>query len=49
VNTFFFNPLFGVFDQAPILNMHQFDGEYGCPVCLHPGQGNPRIYTPGMC
>ena len=46
-----FQPLFGSFDlvaKAPILNMHQFNGEYGCPSCLHPGvHTSSRYYLPG--
>ena len=46
-----FQPLFGLFDlvaKAPILNMHQFNGEYGCPSCLHPGvHTSSRYYLPG--
>ena len=33
--------LFGVFDliaKASVLNMKQFNGFYGCPTCLHPGE-----------
>uniref|UniRef100_A0A1X7UEQ4 Uncharacterized protein n=1 Tax=Amphimedon queenslandica TaxID=400682 RepID=A0A1X7UEQ4_AMPQE len=42
--------LFGVFDlvaKAKVLNMHQFNGNCGCPTCLHPGehQGS-RVYDP---
>ena len=44
-------PLFGVFDliaKAPILNMVQFNGAHGCPVCLHPGVwDSTRLYLPG--
>lgn len=44
-------PLFGVFDlvaKAPILNMMQFNGLKGCPVCLHPGTWErTRLYLPG--
>ncbi len=35
-----FKPLFGSFDlvaKAPILNINQFNGKYGCPTCLNPG------------
>lgn len=46
-----FQPWFGSFDfvaKAPILNMHQFNGEYGCPSCLHPGiHTSSRYYLPG--
>lgn len=38
--SFTFEPLFGSFDfvaKAPILDMHQFNGKYGCPSCLNPG------------
>lgn len=45
-----FEPLFGSFDlvaKAPILNMHQFNGEYGCPSCLNPGvRTASRYYLP---
>ena len=35
--------------EAPSLNMKQFNGEFGCCVCLHPGgrlqgKGNVRVY-----
>ena len=44
-------PLFGVFDlitKAPVLNMVQFNGANGCPVCVHPGVWNAtRLYLPG--
>ena len=46
-----FQPLFGSFDfvaKAPILSMHQFNGENGCPSCLHPGVWTTsRYYLPG--
>jgi len=45
-----FQPLFGSFDmvaKAPILNMNQFNGKYGCPSCLHPGVHTAsRYYLP---
>ena len=46
-------PLFSIFDliaKAPILNMKQFNGEYGCPTCLHPGKRDcrTRIYLPPL-
>lgn len=45
-----FSPLFGSFDliaKAPVLNMHQFNGLYGCPTCLHPGEWiGSRYYLP---
>ena len=44
-------PLFGVLDliaKAPVLNMVQFNGASGCPVCVHPGVwDSTRIYLPG--
>lgn len=44
-------PLFGVFDliaKAPILNMHQHNGRYGCSSCLHPGVHiGTMVYPPG--
>lgn len=44
-------PLFGVLDliaKAPALNMMQFNGANGCPVCLHPGVWeSTRLYLPG--
>ena len=44
-------PLFGVLDliaKAPALNMKQFNGANGCPVCLHPGiWERTRLYLPG--
>ena len=35
--------------KAPSLNMKQFNGEFGCSVCFHPGErlqgrGNVRVY-----
>ena len=36
--------------KAPLLNMKQFNGEFGCSICLHPGErvgkgrGNVRVY-----
>ena len=43
--------LFGVLDliaKAPALNMKQFNGENGCPVCLHPGVWDRTcLYLPG--
>ena len=45
--------LFGVFDliaKAQVLNMKQFNGAYGCSVCLHPGKTGTtcvRTYPPG--
>lgn len=42
----------GVFDlpaKAAVLCAKQFNGEYGCSVCLHPGKRQPnnaRIYLP---
>lgn len=46
-----FLPLFGLFDmiaKAPVLNMKQFNGENGCPACLHPGTWtSSRYYLPG--
>ena len=44
--------LTGVFDllaKAPLLNMKQFNGKYGCSTCTHPGTrltNNARIYLP---
>jgi len=38
---FTFKPVLGSFDlfaKASILNMHQFNGKNGCPICLHPGE-----------
>ena len=44
-------PLFGVLDliaKAPVLNMVQFNGANGCPVCVHPGVwDSTRLYLPG--
>ncbi len=40
--------LFGVFDliaKAAVLNMKQFNGEHGCPTCLHPGERHSRTQT----
>lgn len=42
----------GIFDlpaKAAVLCMKQFNGEYGCAVCIHPGQrlaNGARIYLP---
>ena len=42
----------GVFDlpaKAAVLCAKQFNGEYGCSVCLHPGKrlpNNARVYLP---
>ena len=41
----------GVFDlpaKASVLNAKQFNGKYGCSVCLHPGEliGRSRVYKP---
>eukprot|EP00734_Pompholyxophrys_sp_LG126_P000342 Pompholyxophrys_sp_v1_NODE_125_length_1742_cov_3.723770.p1 type:complete len:312 gc:universal NODE_125_length_1742_cov_3.723770:1472-537(-) len=34
--------------KASLLNMHQYNGEYGCPYCFHPGtntgRGSARYY-----
>lgn len=42
--------LFGVFDlvaKATALNMKQFNGKYGCPTCLHPGEYHKtQVYPP---
>ena len=43
--------LFGVFDliaKSQVLNMKQFNGEYGCATCIHPGKhhGGSRVYLP---
>ncbi len=46
--TFYVKPLYGVFDmiaKAPILNMNQFNGKYGCPSCFHPGKNFERTQT----
>ena len=46
-------PLFGVFDtiaKAPVMNMKQFNGKYGCPTCLNPGTRQhtcTQVYLPG--
>ncbi len=40
--------LFGVFDliaKAAVLNMKQFNGNHGCPTCLHPGERHNRTQT----
>lgn len=46
--------LLGVFDlpaKAAVLNMKQFNGEYGCPTCLHNGthQRGAWVYLPQAC
>lgn len=28
--------------KAAMLNIKQFNGEYGCAVCLHPGESSGR-------
>jgi hypothetical protein len=44
--------IFGVFDmpaKAAVLSMKQFNGEYGCPTCFHPGKrlaNGARVYLP---
>ena len=42
--------LFGIFDliaKAQVLNMKQFNGSYGCPTCLHPGEYHSnQVYPP---
>ncbi len=50
--TFSIKPLYGVFDmiaKAPLMNMNQHNGKYGCPSCLHPGLrlGHTQTYPPG--
>lgn len=50
-HTFRLFPLFGVFDlvaKAPILNMIQFNGKYGCSTCLNAGQSCQQrwVYLP---
>ena len=43
--------LFCVFDlvaKAAVLNIKQFNGSYGCPTCLHPGEHHGiQVYPPG--
>ncbi len=30
------------------MNIKQFNGKYGCPACLHPGQYiKTQVYAPG--
>ena len=42
----------GIFDlpaKASVLYVKLFDGEYGCSVCIHPGErlpNNARVYLP---
>ncbi len=44
----------GVFDlpaKAAVLCCKQFNGKYGCSVCLHPGEwlsNNARVYPPSI-
>ena len=42
--------LFGVYDliaKAQVLNIKQFNGYYGCPTCLHPGENHEvHVYPP---
>ena len=43
----------GIFDlpaKAAVLNAKQFNGKYGCAVCIHPGkrlENGARVYLPG--
>ena len=35
--------------KAAVLNMKQFNGHYGCPTCLHPGErlaNGSGVYLP---
>jgi hypothetical protein len=41
--------------RCTLQGLHQFNGQYGCPWCLHPGSslqletgGKVRVYLPGM-
>ena len=43
--------MLGIFDlpgKAAALDMKQFNGEYGCSVCLNPGvhQNGAHVYLP---
>ena len=43
--------VFDLIARALVLTMKQFNGEYGCNVCLHPGKrlGNgSRVFLPGI-
>ena len=48
----FFKLSIGIFDlpaKAVVLNAKQYNGKYGCSVCMHPGfrlPNNSRIYLP---
>ena len=48
----FFKLIMGSFDlpaKASVLNAKQYNGKYGCSVCMHPGfrlPNNSRIYLP---
>ena len=40
--------VFDLVAKVPILNMKQFNGEYGCSTCRHPGKhiSGTRMYLP---
>lgn len=40
--------MFDFVAKAKVLSMIQFNGKYGCPTCLHPGEhkDNRHIYLP---
>ena len=43
--------VFDLIARALVLKMKQFNGEYGCSVCLHPGKQlgkGTRVYLPGV-
>ena len=45
------NAVFDLVAKAPILNMKQFNGMYGCLVCTHPGttvSRSTRVYLPNI-
>ena len=37
VRAMLLNGIFDLVAKAPVVNMTQFNGEYGCLVCTHPG------------
>ena len=45
------NGIFDLIAKAPIVNMKQFNGEYGCLTCTHPGtyiHPRSRVYLPNI-
>ena len=45
------NGIFDLIAKAPLVNMKQFNGEYGCLTCTHPGtyiHPRSRVYLPNI-